>query len=61
VLAGVIGGLLAQGVALFDAARLGVALHARAGEIVRREIGEAGAVAGDLLLRLPRAIGELRG
>lgn len=61
VLAGVIGGLLAQGLDPFDAARLGVWLHAQAGLIVRREIGEAGAVAGDLLPRLPRAIRELRG
>ncbi|HEX6288411.1 MAG TPA: NAD(P)H-hydrate dehydratase [Herpetosiphonaceae bacterium] len=60
VLAGVIGGLIAQGVEAFDAARLGVFLHAQAGQLVRREIGEAGAVAGDLLLRLPRVIGELR-
>lgn len=61
VLAGVIGGLLAQGLSPFDAARLGVYLHAQAGQLVRREIGEAGALAGDLLLRLPRALGELKG
>lgn len=61
VLAGIIGGLIAQGVEPFDAARLGVFLHAQAGQIVRREVGEAGALAGDLLLRLPRAISELRG
>jgi NAD(P)H-hydrate epimerase len=61
VLAGVIAGLLAQGLAPFDAARLGVYLHAQAGQIVRREVGEAGALAGDLLLRLPQAIRELRG
>jgi NAD(P)H-hydrate epimerase len=61
VLAGVIGGLLAQGVQPFDAACLGVWLHAEAGQLVRREVGEAGAVAGDLLPRLPRAITQLRG
>lgn len=61
VLAGIIGSLLAQGVDQFDAARLGVWLHAQAGAIVRREIGEAGAIAGDLLARLPQAITELRG
>lgn len=60
VLAGVIGGLLAQGLALFDAARLGVWLHAQAGQIVRKEIGEAGALAGDLLTRLPQALTALR-
>ena len=61
VLAGVIGSLIAQGVEPFDAARLGVFLHAQAGELVRREVGEAGAVAGDLLIRLPKAITALRG
>jgi ADP-dependent NAD(P)H-hydrate dehydratase / NAD(P)H-hydrate epimerase len=61
VLAGIIGGLIAQGVDQFDAARLGVWLHAQAGAIVRREVGEAGAIAGDLLARLPQAITELRG
>jgi ADP-dependent NAD(P)H-hydrate dehydratase / NAD(P)H-hydrate epimerase len=60
VLAGVIGSLLAQGLESFDAARLGVWLHAQAGAIVRQEVGEAGAVAGDLLARLPRAMNELR-
>lgn len=61
VLAGVIGGLIAQGLEPFDAARLGVFLHAQAGQLVRRDVGEAGAIAGDLLQRLPRAITELRG
>lgn len=60
VLAGLIGGLLAQGIKPFDAACLGVWLHAAAGQLVQREVGEAGAVAGDLLPRLPRAITQLR-
>ncbi|MDQ5853118.1 MAG: NAD(P)H-hydrate dehydratase [Chloroflexota bacterium] len=60
VLAGLIGGFIAQGVELFDAARLGVYLHAAAGRLVREEVGEAGAVAGDLLDRIPRAITALR-
>jgi len=61
VLAGIIGGLLAQGLESYDAARLGVYLHASAGRIVRDEIGEAGAIAGDLLDRIPHAITTLRG
>lgn len=60
VLAGLIGGLIAQGLELFDAARLGVYLHAAAGELVRDELGDAGAVAGDLLARLPLALRALR-
>jgi NAD(P)H-hydrate epimerase len=60
VLAGLIGGLVAQGLAPYEAACLGVFLHAEAGRIVRTEIGEAGTVAGDLLLRIPRAMTLLR-
>jgi NAD(P)H-hydrate epimerase len=48
VLAGTIGGLLAQGLAPYDAARLGVYLHGQAGEVVRERIGDAGLLAGDL-------------
>jgi NAD(P)H-hydrate epimerase len=59
VLAGAIVGLLAQGLDAFDAASLGVYLHGLAGEVVRREMGAAGMVAGDLLPALPRARKEL--
>ena len=61
VLAGAIVGLLAQGLDTFEAASLGVYLHGLAGERVRRELGSAGMVAGDLLPALPRVIKELRG
>ena len=60
VLAGVILGLLAQGLAPFDAAACGVYVHGAAGELVRREIGEAGLLAGDLLPQIPRAMNLLR-
>lgn len=60
VLAGAIAGLLAQGVALFDAAVLGVYLHAAAGDMMRKELGDAGTLASDLLLRLPQAIKKLK-
>jgi NAD(P)H-hydrate epimerase len=53
VLAGTIGALLAQGMAPFDAARLGVYLHGLAGEAVRDRIGDAGLLAGDLPDALP--------
>lgn len=59
VLAGAIVGLLAQGVSLFDAAVLGVYLHSAAGQLVREEIGSAGALASDLLPRLPLVIKRL--
>ena len=53
VLAGTIGALLAQGLAPFDAARLGVYLHGLAGELVSERIGDAGLLAGDLPDVLP--------
>ena len=60
VLAGVITGLLAQGLSPFDAACLGAWLHGRAGELCERKIGSAGVVASDLLPHLPAAMNELR-
>lgn len=54
VLAGVIASLLGQGLAAFDAAALGVYLHARAGEHVSEALGDAGLMATDLLPALPR-------
>jgi ADP-dependent NAD(P)H-hydrate dehydratase / NAD(P)H-hydrate epimerase len=48
VLAGIIGGLLAQGLAPGPAARLGAYLHGLAGEMVRERIGDAGLLASDL-------------
>jgi NAD(P)H-hydrate epimerase len=60
VLSGAIAGLLAQGLKLFDAAVLGVYLHAAAGALVREELGEMGTLASDLFTRLPRVIKGLR-
>jgi NAD(P)H-hydrate epimerase len=61
VLAGAIAGLLAQGLALFDAAALGVYLHSAAGRLVRDDLGDMGTIASDLLPRLPLAIKALKG
>lgn len=60
VLAGVIVGLRAQGLAAFEAAAAGVYLHGLAGELVRAELGDMGSVAGDLLARLPLALQRIR-
>jgi hydroxyethylthiazole kinase-like uncharacterized protein yjeF len=49
ILSGVIAGLVAQGVPLEDAAKLGVYLHARAGDLVAASKGERGMLASDLL------------
>ena len=48
MLAGIIGALLAQGLAPGPAARLGVYLHGSAGELVRERLGDAGLLASDL-------------
>jgi NAD(P)H-hydrate epimerase len=48
VLAGVVGSLLAQGLAPYDAARLGVYLHGLAGDTVRERLGDSGLLASDL-------------
>ena len=61
VLSGVIGGLLAQGRAPYEAASLGVYLHALAGARVRARLGDAGPVAPDLIPELPLAIRQTRG
>jgi hydroxyethylthiazole kinase-like uncharacterized protein yjeF len=55
VLAGTIGGLLAQGMAPYEAASAGVYVHSRAGNIASETLGDAGLLAGDLLPLLPQA------
>jgi NAD(P)H-hydrate epimerase len=60
VLAGVIAGLLAQGLAPFDAASLGVYLHGAAGDRLAACTGAAGALAGDVARALPEAAEALR-
>ena len=53
VLAGIIGGLLAQGMPLAEAAACGVYLHGAAGESLRSTHGDRGATAGDIINALP--------
>jgi hydroxyethylthiazole kinase-like uncharacterized protein yjeF len=60
VLAGVIAGLLAQGLNLFDAAAAGVYIHGMAGDTVKERLGDAGMVASDLLPELPLVIKRLK-
>lgn len=56
VLSGVIGGLLAQGLSLQQAAELGVCLHATAGDLAAQALGERGLLAGDLMPYLHRLV-----
>jgi hydroxyethylthiazole kinase-like uncharacterized protein yjeF len=60
VLAGIIAGLLAQGVKPFDAAGAGVYLHVAASEFVSASVGSAGLLASDLLPNIPRAIVKIQ-
>lgn len=56
VLAGIIGGFLAQGLNLFETARLGVTLHGLAGDLAAKEKGEISLIAGDIVEYIPAAI-----
>lgn len=60
ILSGIISGLLAQGLELFDAAGVGVYIHGLAGEMLREKLGNAGILAGDFLPLLPLAIKKLK-
>ncbi len=49
VLTGIIGGLMAQGLSLYQAAEAGVFIHATAADIAARDGGERGLLASDVL------------
>lgn len=49
VLSGVLGGLLCQGLSNEDALKLGVLVHAKAGDIVKQKQGEIGILAHELI------------
>lgn len=59
VLAGIIAGLLAQGMNGFEACKLGVYLHSRAGEIASEELTEYSVLASDIPQYLHKAIKEI--
>jgi NAD(P)H-hydrate epimerase len=60
VLAGLIVGLLAQGLAPFDAATLAVWLHARAAELALAEVGHpAATLPSDIIRHIGKAMGSL--
>jgi NAD(P)H-hydrate epimerase len=60
VLAGVIGGLLAQGYTPHEACQLGVFVHGTAGDVVAHELGEIGMLARDVIERLPSGLRSVR-
>lgn len=56
VLSGIIAGFCAQGLTLTDAAKLGVWVHAVAGDHVAQKVGAVGLLASDLLDIIPRIL-----
>jgi NAD(P)H-hydrate epimerase len=60
VLAGLIGGLMAQRLPAFEAAVTAVHLHSIAGLDLEASVGQAGVLASDLLLQIPRVMERLR-
>ena len=60
VLAGMIGGLMAQKLPPFEAAVTGVHLHSVAGLDLEASVGQAGVLASDLLPQIPRVMERLR-
>jgi NAD(P)H-hydrate epimerase len=56
VLAGLMGGLCAQGHDAFDAARAAVYLHGRAGDLAAARLSQSALTAGDVIDALPNAI-----
>jgi len=60
VLAGLIGGLMAQKLPPFEAAVTGVHIHSLAGTDLEASLGQAGVLASDLLPQIPRVMERLR-
>ena len=56
VLAGLLGALLAQGLAPFEAACLAVQVHGRAGDLVAKNLGQRGLLAQDLPLAIAQVL-----
>jgi ADP-dependent NAD(P)H-hydrate dehydratase / NAD(P)H-hydrate epimerase len=59
VLAGLLGGLLAQGMSTWDAARLGVWLHGAAGDLAAEKFTARAMLARDIIGLLPAAFASL--
>ncbi len=59
VLAGVIAALMGQGLAPFDAARLGTYVHGLAGDLAAQNLGQVSLIATDLIDYLPPAFASI--
>ncbi len=60
VLSGAIGAMLAKRVEPFAAACAAVLVHAAAGRLAARELGDEGVIASDVIARLPAALRDPR-
>ncbi|PYS96645.1 MAG: bifunctional ADP-dependent NAD(P)H-hydrate dehydratase/NAD(P)H-hydrate epimerase [Acidobacteria bacterium] len=60
VLTGILAGLIAQGLGVEEAARLGTYLHGLAGDLAAGEVGEMPLMARDILEQFPKALARLR-
>lgn len=56
ILAGIITGLVSQGLKNFDAACVGCFIHGTCGELIGKKMGSAGALASDLLPLIPKVL-----
>lgn len=55
-LTGILAALIAQGMDMASAVKVGVYLHGLAGDLAAKEVGMTGMIAGDLIARIPAAI-----
>ena len=60
VLTGIIGAFLARGMKPYDASKLGVYLHGRAGDMAAKKYGEESLIARDIIEALPKAFRKAR-
>ena len=56
VLTGILLGILSQGYSIEETAKLGVYLHALAGDLAKEKVGEISLIASDIIENLPNAI-----
>ena len=61
LLAGLVGGFLAQGIPAINACLLGVYIHAEAGELARQDLGEDSMTITEVSSYIPKAFKALRG